>query len=279
VITDELDQKLSRLRNIISDLGSVLVAFSGGVDSTLLLCVARQVLNDEVKAATAVSPTFPSWERKEAEATAKELGAKLIVFESSELEQEQFCRNPENRCYFCKRELFQKLKAIAKKQKLKYVAEASNLDDLSDYRPGRKAIEEIGIKSPLLDAQLSKAEIREASRRLGLKTFDKPGFACLASRFPYGERITKEKLAKVEQAENILRETGFKIFRVRYHREVARIELDRQEIERMLSDRKLCEKIYAEFQTIGFLYTSLDLLGYRTGSMNLTIRPPKQRKW
>jgi uncharacterized protein len=272
-MADELDNKSARLKDLLQKMDSVLIAYSGGVDSTFLLASAKSALGTRVKAATAVSPTFPAWEKEDAEKIAKSLGVEQIVFESNELESEQFCSNPENRCYYCKQELFTKLKKIAEQNGLAVIAEASNLDDLRDYRPGRRAVEELGIRSPLLEAGFSKAEIREASKRLGLPTWDKPSFACLASRFPYGSEITPEKLEQVENAEDFLRGQGFRVLRVRHHGEVARIELDQQGIERLLSSPDLRSRIYAHFRSLGFLYTSLDLLGYRTGSMNLTLPP------
>ena len=270
----DLDRKVGLLKELLGKMGSALVAYSGGVDSSFLLAIAKQALGDQVKAATALSPTFPAREKQEAEEIAQSLGVELIEFQSQELEQEQFRQNPENRCYYCKRELFRKLGKIAGQNHLRWIVEASNLDDLSDYRPGRKAIEELEIRSPLLEIGFTKSEIREASKRIGLKTWDKPSFACLASRFPYGEPITPEKLAQVEKAEEYLRTQGFKVIRVRHHRQVARIELDQPGMEKLLSSPELRQTICQEFRKLGFLYASLDLLGYRSGSMNLALDHP-----
>jgi uncharacterized protein len=251
-------------------MGSLAVAYSGGVDSTFLLKVAHDVLKDRAIAVTARSSTYPEREFKEAAEFTRSAGIKHIIIQSEELDIEGFTNNPPNRCYLCKYELFSKIKEVAGKHHIQYIAEGSNIDDLGDYRPGMQAIKELGIISPLKDACLGKDAIRKLSKQMGLPTWDKPAFACLASRFPYGEKITRDKLAMVDRAEQYLLDLGFKQVRVRYHGDTARIEV--AETERLeFFDLKLMDKIYKQFKRIGFAYTALDLKGYRTGSMNEVI--------
>jgi pyridinium-3,5-biscarboxylic acid mononucleotide sulfurtransferase len=266
----ELQDKLKHLKEYIEKLGSLAVAYSGGVDSTFLLKVANNVLQDRAIAVTARSSTYPEREFKEAAEFTRRTGIKHIIIQSEELEIEGFTNNPPNRCYLCKYELFSKIKEVAEKHDIKSIAEGSNIDDLVDYRPGMRAIKQLGIISPLKDAGLGKAAIRKLSKKMGLPTWDKPAFACLASRFPYGEKITKGKLAMVEKAEQYLLKVGFKQVRVRYHGDTARIEV--AETERLkFFDLKIMDNVYKQFQKIGFAYTALDLKGYRTGSMNEVI--------
>ncbi|MFT9498055.1 MULTISPECIES: ATP-dependent sacrificial sulfur transferase LarE [Thermotaleaceae] len=265
-----LQDKLNTLQSNIKDMGSLAVAFSGGVDSTFLLKVARDVLGDNVIAVTACSSTYPEREFKEASDFAKKLGVKHIVIISEELDIEGFAENPVNRCYFCKHELFSKIKNVAKEHGIEYIADGSNVDDLGDYRPGLKAVNELGVVSPLKDAKLTKDDIRHFSKEMGLPTWDKPAFACLSSRFPYGHKITKEKLNMIDKAEQYLLDLGFKQVRVRYHEDIARIEVSPNERNKFFNEQ-LLDKVYEMFKQIGFKYTTLDLKGYRTGSMNETI--------
>ena len=264
----DLDQKQQALDVLLASLGPALVAFSGGVDSTFLLWSAGKVLGpDQVVALTATSPTYPAYEFTESCRLAGAIGVRQLVVESNELEIAGFADNPPRRCYHCKHELFTLCVAKARELGMAAVLDGANLDDLADFRPGRDAARELGIRSPLLEAGLGKAEIRELSRRAGLPTADKQPFACLASRFPYGTRITAERLRQVDQCETFLREHGFGTFRVRYHDDTARIELAIDELPRLL-DPQLRRALVAACKEAGFTYVALDLEGYRSGSMN-----------
>lgn len=263
----QLQVKFSRLKEIIEGYSSLLVAFSGGCDSTFLLKVARDVLGDRAMAVTARSETYPSREYEEAVQLARDMAVPHLTIDTSELSIQGFSSNLPDRCYFCKSELFQKLLEIAAENGMRYVADGASLDDLSDHRPGIRAARELGIVSPLKEAGLTKDDIRELSRMLGLPTWDKPSFACLASRFPYGEEITAQKLTMVEQAEEFLRSLGFRQVRVRHHDTMARIEISESDLDRFL-ERSVREPVAAKLKEIGYTYVSLDLQGYRSGSMN-----------
>jgi len=270
IIFMERQDALKQLEYNIGEKGSLAVAYSGGVDSTFLLKVAHDVLQDRVIAVTARSSIHPQREFKEAAEFARSAGIKHIIIQSEELEIEGFTDNPPHRCYLCKYELFSKIKEVAGKHGIKHIAEGSNIDDLGDYRPGMKAIKELGIISPLKDAGLGKDVIRKLSKQMRLLTWDKQSFACLASRFPYGEKITQEKLAMVDRAEQCLLSFGFKQVRVRHHGDTARIEVAEAERPKFF-DLELMDNVYKQFREIGFAYTALDLQGYRTGSMNEVI--------
>ncbi|MGK0467724.1 ATP-dependent sacrificial sulfur transferase LarE [Clostridium sp.] len=263
----ELDLKFQKLKDSLKDLKSVAIAYSGGVDSTFLLKVAADVLGNNVIAITAKSSTYPEREFKEAVKYIEDIGAKHIVIISEELEIEGFVKNPVNRCYFCKKELFSKIRKVADDNNINAVLDGSNVDDMSDFRPGTKAAMELKVISPLKDAGFTKDDIRAMSKKLGVPTWNKPAFACLSSRFPYGNEITVEKLSMVERAEQFLMDLGFRQIRVRHHEDIARIEVNTEERFKFF-DIKIMDKVANELKNIGFKYVTLDLLGYRTGSMN-----------
>jgi uncharacterized protein len=265
------DKKNDELKKIIKNSGSMIIAFSGGVDSSFLLKTAVKILGKKVIAVTAKSPVYPKSELKDAKKITKDLNCRHIIIDHNQLKIEKFINNPIDRCYICKRGLFLRLISIKDKYKFEVVADGTNSDDLNTYRPGLKALKELGIRSPLAGAGLTKKEIREYSRLLNLPTWNKPALACLASRFPYGEKITRMKLKKIEKAEDYLHSLGFKQRRVRYYYPTARIEIEKEEIPRLVQDNYI-DKILKEFKKIGFLYISIDLEGYSPGSIDKVIK-------
>lgn len=263
----EVQQKLRRLKRILAEMRSVLIAYSGGVDSTFLLKVAVDILKDKVVAVTAVSETYPEGEYREARKLARFVGVKHLTVETSELKDRKFTRNQPDRCYFCKKELFAGLQKIARAQRLDWVADGANLDDARDFRPGSRAAGELGVRSPLQEAKLTKKDIRLLSRKMKLPTWNRPSLACLASRFPYGRAITSGELKKIAEAEKFFRKAGFRQIRVRHHGRTCRIELEPGDLGRLI-EKKLRIKVVKKLKSLGFTYICLDLEGYRPGSMN-----------
>ncbi|MFH1853950.1 MAG: ATP-dependent sacrificial sulfur transferase LarE [Candidatus Omnitrophota bacterium] len=264
--------KIQRLKKILKKLGSIVVAFSGGVDSSFLLRVASDTLpKKDILAVTAVSDTYTRSELRQARDFAKRLNVRHKIIRTNELSDINFAKNPRDRCYYCKKELFGRLKGIARENAARFVVDASNLDDKKDYRPGSIAKKEFMVRSPLQEARITKVDIRRYSKRLGLETWNAPSMACLASRIPYGRRIEKTLLKKVERAENVIKRLGIKQVRVRYHEGIARIEVEQKDIKRFLNKR-FCDRIKKSLKLIGFTYIVLDLEGYRTGSLNEALR-------
>ena len=273
----DLEAKVDRLRALLAELPSALVAFSGGVDSSFLLRVAGEVLGDRCVALTTLSPTTPADDVEDAKRLAASLGVEHVLVEANELEIAGYAENPINRCYFCKDNLFTICAAEAQRRGGTVVLDGANVDDLNDHRPGLQAAAEQGVRHLLVEAALSKADIRAASRRLGLSTWDRPSSPCLSSRFPYGTRITPERLAQVEAAERFLRARGFGDLRVRYHEQVARLEVPEADMPRLLEAGTRTE-IVAELKRLGFTWVALDLQGFRSGSLNEILPALKTRR-
>lgn len=276
-VSKEVQAKYKRLKGILEEMGSVLVAFSGGVDSSFLLKTAHEVLKDEVFAVIASSETYPEKEKEEAIKIAQYLNVRYKIIRTRELENPDFVNNSPQRCYFCKRVLFSRLKEIAEDEGIPCVIDGANLEDTGDYRPGSIAAEELGIRSPLKEARFIKSEIRKLSKQLGLPTWNKPSMACLASRFPYYMRIDMESLKRVSQAEDCLRALGFSQIRVRHHGQIARIEIKPKEFPEIM-EKGVREKVVKTLKKLGYTYITVDLAGYRTGSMNESLSSAVNRK-
>jgi pyridinium-3,5-biscarboxylic acid mononucleotide sulfurtransferase len=279
MLSAELQTKYSHLQSILCDMGSLAIGYSGGVDSTLLLKVAVDTIGHRAVAMIGRSETYPTREFEEAMELARSLGARTVVVTTEETDVVKFRENPPDRCYFCKTELFGKLQEIASREGLAWIADGTITDDVGDFRPGMKAHSEKNVRSPLLEAGMSKTEVRELSRYLGLSTWDKPAFACLSSRFPYGMGISKDNLTRVDRAETLLRDMGFRYFRVRFHDErTARIEVGTNEIARLLEEHAR-ERVVNYLKDLGFTYVTIDLQGYRTGSMNEVLTDEEKKEY
>lgn len=268
-IREPMDPKLQRLREIFAEMPSVLVCFSGGVDSAFVLKVAFDVLGDRALGMTALSPALPESEREETTALARELGLPHIAVSSQEIDDPNYASNPTNRCYFCKSELYRVAEREAQRRGIRFIANGTNTDDLGDYRPGLDAATEGQVRSPLLEAGFSKSDVRRCAKEIGLRVWDKPAAACLASRIPYGTSVTHERLRQIDRAEDGVRALGLKQVRVRYHGDIARVEVSQDEIDKAFALRK---EISAACKSAGFTFATLDLDGYRVGSHNELVR-------